>query len=204
MIKISQWSYNIYISQKLDWNIRETNPYWFHFPKNQPHLWGIMVADKLQDFDNYDGDGFITSIEKVKIWVCLADCNWIVLMWRKYFWVLHAWWRGLKAWIIQNWLNCLLDLWEEKQNINVYIWPSIRVCCYVVNDDFVANFDAKYFVFKNWETYFDMILLIKDIFKEYWIKNVEINKNCTHCGDEFFSYRNGNIVERIIVWIEKI
>lgn len=202
-------SINIFSSDKSDWNSRDLSNRNFKdfFFVKQIHSWDIYLLDDKISISKprfIEADWIITNLTNVKIWVELADCNGIVIYWKKYIGVFHAWWKWLYYKIIDNWVKILLEKWELISDLKFYVWPSIRKCCYEVWDEFLINFDKKYF-HKNFngKLNFDMIWVIRDIFDKYWInnKNITIDKKCTKCWSNCYSYRNWNINERQIVWI---
>ncbi len=97
------------------------------------------------------------------------------------------------------------QLWENIKDIKIYIWPSIRKCCYEVWEEFKQYFDEKYLNHKNNKIYLDMISFIKDELNRLLIinENISIDTTCTKCSDNFFSYRWWDEKERFVLWIKK-
>lgn len=202
----------LYISDKSDWDSMDTlnsNFKNFFFVK-QIHSWNIFELNNKTDFDlsrNIEYDWIITKLLSTKIWVRLADCNWIVIYWVDYICVLHWWWKWIYNKILENWINLLLKKWEKIENLNIYIWPSIRSCCYEVWDEFYDYFDKKYFnKNQNWRQNLDLVSIIKDKLIDFWINQdrIQIDNMCTKCSNLYYSYRNWDNKERFVVWVEKI
>ena len=202
MIKLKKNNYTIYISEKEDGTARDIK--WFTYT-NQVHGDNIAIFDEDQEFISSENDAIISKRIGVKIWVLLADCNGIVIMGKIRYGIVHAGWKWLKNGILSKTLHVLNELWEDTSNLQIYVWPSIRKCCYEVGDEFIGYFDKKYFDRRDWKLYFDMIAMIRDIAWNEWIwqKNIEINEYCTACSWRFFSYRRNNENKRITVAIKK-
>ena len=203
MFTIKKKGYTLYISEKKDGTARAMKDFIY---TSQVHGDNLYILEHPEDFIISKNDGIITQLTNTKIGVLLADCNGIAIMGKKRFGIIHAGRRGLQKGIIQKAIKTLHELWEDISSLQIYVWPSIRQCCYEVGEEFLTYFDAKYFARKDERLHFDMIARIKDILSEYGIpeKNIEINTKCTSCSDKFFSYRKQNCNQRIVVWIEKI
>ncbi len=206
MQKIKRWNYEIFVSEKDDGSFN---------PKNREDIFSDIVVPlqlhgnkvflMMDEYysDNIDADGIVTSLEETPIAVKLADCNGIVLMWEKYFWVLHAGWRGLKDGIIENCVWKLNSLGENPSDLVAFVGPSIRNCCYEVWDEFKEFFDKKYLSKKWKKLYMNMLAYIEDIFKKLGISNIDIHADCTKCSWKFFSYRWGDEKKRFLVGVKK-
>lgn len=202
MIVLDKKDYTIYISENKDATAREL---WGFVYARQIHGDSVCVVDKeLKDIPS-EHDAIVSKIWKMKIWVLLADCNGIVLMWKTRYGVVHAWRKWLQNGIITKVLHILEDCDEDISSLKVYIGPSIRECCYEVGEEFLWYFDTKYFTRRDGKLYFDMIKKLIDVLCEKGVlrENIEINEYCTCCSWKFFSYRKGNDNQRFIVAVEK-
>jgi YfiH family protein len=144
-------------------------------------------------------DGLYTDLKNVPIGVLTADCMAIVITDFKGLVVLHAGWKGLVNGIIQNGLK----YFSNKENLFAFISPSIRKCCYEVGKEFYQileekNIDTKYLINKNGRLFFDLQGLAHDILKKEGVKEILDTNLCSKCGENIFSYRNGNFEERIL------
>lgn len=202
MITIKKNEYLIYISEKQDGTGRAMKDFTY---TNQIQGDNIYILKHKEDTIPPGNDGIITQITNTKIGVLIADCNGIAIMGKQRFGIIHAGRRWLQKGIIQKATKMLHELWEDIFSLQIYIWPSIRQCCYEVGEEFLTYFDAKYFTRKNERLYFDMIARIRDILSELEIPeaNIDINTACTSCSGKFFSYRKQNNNQRMVVWIEK-
>ena len=126
-------------------------------------------------------------------------------MWKDWYSVIHAGRRWLKNDIITKAIRMLQEHGENPLWIKVYIWPSIRQCCYQVGEEFLEYFDKKYFTRRDGKIYLDMIAVARDTLVDAWVllENIEINECCTSCSWNFFSYRHKNNNQRFVVAVEK-
>lgn len=88
---------------------------------------------------------------------------------------------------------------RKESDLKVFVWPSIRVCCYEVGEEFTSYFDAKYLTKqKNGKYILNMIAYIADILKASSISDITIHPVCTKCSTNFFSYRNWDRINNIL------
>lgn len=191
-------NYNIYINEKTDDPNLFPNDF---FKCQQTHSSNIYLRESW-DFVNQQADWIICNILNTKIAVRVADCNAIILMWKKYFGIVHAWWRWLKDWILTKAIKIMQQKWEK--DIQIYVWPSIRQCCYEVGNEFKVFFDNKYLISTKGRLYLDMISIIQDTAQKNWISQITIHPDCTYCSSKYFSYRRWDKDKRMIISLEKI
>ena len=202
MIVHNKGKYIIYVSEKNDGTAREIPGFIY---TKQVHGNNIYLLEQHIDFIDSENDGIISNLLNIKIGVLLADCNGIIIMWENRYGVIHVWRKWLQNSIIKKALDTIQSKGEKISWLQIYIWPSIRQCCYEVGEEFLWYFDKKYLSKHGWKLYFDMISNIHDILIKAWIQkqNIEIHPDCTACSDKFFSYRKQNNNQRIVVGIEK-
>lgn len=202
MIVLKREAYSIYISEKKDGTAREIKDFIY---TKQVHWDNIALLEQPIDFIDSENDAIISQITDIKIGVLLADCNGIALMGKKWFGIVHAGRRWLQNNIVVKTIEKLKKLGEDINDIKVFVGPSIRSCCYEVGWEFTQYFDQKYLIPRGEKYHLDMIMYIQDSLDQANIsrKNREIYPICTHCSDQFFSYRKGNDNQRIVVGIEK-
>jgi hypothetical protein len=160
------------------------------FPK-QTHSCNIK-SDK-ENSENCDG--IYTTQKNVAIGVKTADCGAIVLTDYNKVAVVHAGWRGILGGIIENSLNIF-----EKEIEIAFLSPFARSCCYEVKEDFVKNLNEEkkfYLKYVNSKIYFSMEDIIKDKLKNK-VKTIYDSKRCTICDNNLFSYRKGDLKERML------
>jgi len=145
-------------------------------------------------------DGLYTDLKRVPIGVLTADCMAIVLTDFNGLVVLHAGWKGLVNGIIQNGLKYFKDGAKFA-----FISPSIRSCCYEVGKEFYdilkeKGIDTDYLTKRDGRVYFDLQRLANDILRENGVERIIDMNLCSKCGENIFSYRNGNFDERILTF----
>ena len=202
MIELQRGQYTIYISERNDGTAR-TIPDFIY--TKQVHSNSIHILTKNDWFIDIENDGIVSDISDVRIGVLLADCNGIVLMGEKRYGVVHAWWRWLQNWIIEKAIVYLKKQGEDIEKMKIYVWPSIRQCCYEVWGEFLNYFEKDFFREVDDKYYFDMIAKIHDILHVAGVQkeNIEVYQECTSCSENFFSYRKWNNNQRIVVGVKK-
>lgn len=146
-----------------------------------------------------EADGLYTDLKNIPIGVLTADCMAIVITDFKGLVVLHAGWRGLFSGIIENGIK----YFKERKNLFAFISPSIKSCCFEVGKDFVAkmrafNIDEKYLIKKNGKFYFSLQDLAIDKLKREGVKDIYLENICSKCDNRVYSFRNGDIENRIL------
>ncbi len=166
----------------------------------QRHTNIISTVDNLDT----EADGIYTDKKNIPVGVLTADCVPIVLFNEKEIAVVHGGWRGLFNGIIQNAVNKFKD-----KDLKAFVGANIKNCCYEVQEDFVKNFEEKYdkdgfFKEKEGNIYFNLNGFVKSILSAYEIRLAYETDLCTSCSNNLYSYRRGNIEERILTfaWIE--
>ncbi len=126
-----------------------------------------------------EGDGFLIGASILKAGVWSADCMPIAIFDNFQACLLHVGWRGLKSGIILEALRLL-----KKPQFAV-IGPSARVCCYEVQEDFLENFESKFFSQKEGKIFFN---LQRTALSQLKIPTLEISI-CTICNHAWHSFR---------------
>jgi len=217
MEKIKQWIYTITLYGKTDWSthLQEHLVHQEVFSVTQTHTWSCYVVtwdEEAGQAQHIEADAIICPISvSKKIGVYMADCNNIAIMGKESYAVLHWSWKSLKDWIIENTLQHMVWLWDTTEDLEIYIWPSIRVDDYEVGDEFADLFDQKHLPEYNHEQkgkryHLDMVLYIQDILSDHGIQswNIQIHPNSTYSdNDKRFSYRKGDEGLRNFMAVEK-
>lgn len=197
------WDYQIHITEKNDFDLKQKL-----YPKlsqkvfisKQEHGNSINLWKPGWD-NNIVGDWIISNQKNIKLAVWVSDCNAVVVMWKERYSIVHAGRAGLKADIVSQAFDQLIQQGETE--FMVFVGPSIRSCCYEVGEEFKNYFSPKYLEKKSNNHYqFDMILMIQDLLKKYNCRETLIHSSCTKCSDRFFSYRNWDKINNLIT-IEK-
>lgn len=161
---------------------------------NQTHSNKVLIADE----NVYDGDALITNESNRIIGVFTADCVPILLVDKqnKAIAAVHSGWKGTVQDIVLNTIEELKNKYNSKEeNINVYIGPHNKKCCYEVGEDVIALFRKKKCFNENMyvnrkinlEAYIVETLINKGIKRE----NIYTENLCTYCDKEvkLHSYR---------------
>ncbi len=201
---------NIVYTEKEDGNqrnreVRNNTASKFGFEKIfipvQKHTNKVVKLSELSK----DADGIYIEEKNVPIGVLTADCVPIVLFNENELAVVHGGWRGLFNGIIENAISLF-----KRNSVKAFIGTNIRNCCYQVQDDFVENFKSKYpdeNLFEKRENgiYFNLNEFTKFLLKSNNVELAYETKLCTKCEENLYSYRKGNIEERILTfaWIQR-
>lgn len=160
---------------------------------NQTHSGNIAIVG-VDDGGLSDGvDGLITNKKNIPLYVLTADCLPILFYDTKkqIIGVAHAGSKGLIAGIIANTLNKFVNEFQSNpKDIIVGIGPGIEQKCYEVNGEYI---DIRQIAIEQ---------LINSGINKSDIESLDI---CTKCsGDEFYSYRNGDVYNRFATVISLV
>ena len=108
-----------------------------------------------------------------------------------YIALIHSGWKGTLKKITVKALNEMLRLGSSKKSIKVCIGPSIRGCCYEVEDFFASKFYKTSIIKKSNKFYVDiMTQILKDLECELVPRdNILIDESCTYEDLKLHSYR---------------
>lgn len=184
-------------------NIKVVRPY-------QTHTDTVEKIEKVKNIDELkDVDGVVTNKKDIALLTTSADCISFLLYdpVKKAIGSIHSGWKGtLKRIIIKAIEKMITEYHSKPEDIICCICPSIRQCCFEVDEDVKDLFYNKYKNLKN----IDEIIKLgdkKENKQKYYIDTVKINiellkniglkeKNiidsniCTMChSKEFHSYR---------------
>lgn len=170
---------------------------------NQTHGVSGAVVNEVDFSFNKDGDYLITQYANVGLGVLTADCVAVILYDASNHIIaaIHAGWRGAVAEIVPKALEHMKSIGgSETQGIQIFIGPSAKPCCYIVQENFFdivhSNLIKKVMIKKGNHWYFDTVQLIKLQMKEIGINLQQINTEfnfCTICDTRFFSHRRQGI-----------
>ena len=150
-----------------------------------------------------EADSLITDKSNMPIMVLGADCNLIIIidMKEKAVGVVHAGWKGTLNGVLGKTLFEFKKHFNSSpENILVFFGPSIRNCCYKVDSILIDRFREKfgredYYYFNDYKEgkdfFLDIIKLNLIHLKDFGIQkdNIFDVRQCTSCGNGFFSYR---------------
>ncbi len=171
-------------------------PKWFNLQNviylNQTHSNDIWVDPE----EVINGDGVITSKEKVAIGVFGADCTPIIIHDKHngIIGAVHSGWKGTLNGILTESIKKLISTFNSKCNdIEVFIGPHARKCCYEVSYELIDEFNSNelYRGHVNEGRMLNLTECIMLQLRELGIKEENIYDigKCTICNKEFHSYR---------------
>lgn len=153
---------------------------------------------------NYEGDGLITNKSNIALVTKSKDCNSIFIIdtKNKIIGNIHSGWKGTLKSIITITINKMKEKYNSvPKDIKIVFNPSIRECCFEVDNDvydlFIKKYKDKSYYQKVGNKYhINLVKIIKDEVKKIGIieENIIDNNICTLCNRELFnSYRNNDI-----------
>jgi len=152
----------------------------------------------------HEGDFLMTDVLALGIGVLTADCLPIVFYDAKHHvaGVAHAGWRGSVAGIgVQTVLAMRERYGTQVDDLQIFLGPSAKVCCYQVNEQVIEQLDNYPFadqvvvwheasVFFNLPKFNQLQLEALGIKKDAF--HVQYNV-CTICQDQYYSYRRQGV-----------
>lgn len=141
-----------------------------------------------------EADGMMVSWAELN-WpmaIKTADCMPIVIEGEKGVIFLHAGWKGLADGILKRPEVALIS---PRQ---VFIGPSIQVCCFEVSPDFKENFKmSPFFKASGDKLFFDLQQEARRLLKvEFPNLLVGVAPDCTCCNNNFHSHRRDKTKNR--------
>ena len=162
------------------------------------------VFDIINIPKNYEGDGLITNKSNIALVTKSKDCNSIFIIdtKNKIIGNIHSGWKGTLHSIITIAINQMKEKYNSvSKDIKIVFNPSIRECCFEVDNDvydlFIKKYKDKSYYQKVGNKYLiNLVKTIKDDAKKLGIKeeNIIDNNICTLCNRKLFnSHRNNDI-----------
>ena len=153
---------------------------------------------------NYEGDGLITNKSNIALVTKSKDCNSIFIIdtKNKILGNIHSGWKGTLKSIITIAINQMKEKYNSaSKDVKIVFNPSIRECCFEVDNDvydlFIKKYKDKSYYQKVGNKYhINLVRIIKDDAKKLGIKeeNIIDNNICTLCNRKLFnSHRNNDI-----------
>lgn len=173
----------------------------------QTHTDNVKIVKKIEKLE--DTDGIITNKKEIALITTSADCISLLLYdpVKKAIGSIHSGWKGtLKRIIIKAIEKMITEYHSKPEDIICCICPSIRQCCFEVDEDVKDLFYNKYKDLKNIDEiiklgdkkedkqkyYFDTVKINIELLKNIGLKekNIIDSNICTMChSKEFHSYR---------------
>lgn len=157
---------------------------------HQVHGVEIVKSEELP----CEADGLISTWENLSepFAIKTADCLPMVIEGERGIVFLHAGWRGLANGILAN------DKIKSIKPKNIFIGPSINVCCFEVSEDFKDNFKGSpNFQARENKLFFNLQEEAKlHCFNLFPGIEVRLSDECTCCNEIFHSYRRNKTTLR--------
>ena len=133
-------------------------------------------------------DGLITDDKNIYLCIFTADCMPVFMADKnkKAVALVHAGWRGLAAGILNNAVLSFDKNFNIKPNdIEVYIGPHIKKCCYTVGKEVLQAFNLN-----DNNNNLSLAQQAQKQLKFLGIENIFVSSYCTcHNSNQFYSYR---------------
>src|SRR3972149_5704546 len=176
----------------------------------QVHGTNILNIDKNMNLESdkimKEADCLITDLKDIPIMVMGADCNLILMADtnKKVIAAVHAGWKGTLQGLAAKVISYMKEKFGSKsRDIFVAFGPSIRKCCYKIDSSVLKSFTDKFgsgsfFTKKNNDIYLDLVKLNHIQLEKSGIyeENIFDCGKCTHCNEDFFSYRRNKATGR--------
>lgn len=205
--------FNIFSSKELSILLKENNLYNYYETK-QIHSTIVNIVDNNYQ-NNAEGDALITNKINTPLVIKTADCIPILLYDKenRVLGLVHSGWLGTLNNITKETIEIMINKFNcNSQNIEAYIYPSIRKCHFEVHYDVYSKFQEKisnidkYTNKKEDKYYIDLQSIVKDNLKALNITNINDTNVCTCCHPEsFHSYRYNHTDKRnyLIAYIKE-
>ncbi len=137
--------FNIFSCDNLENILKEyqlTNYYYL----DQIHSNIIHIVDNNYQ-NNSQGDGLITSKPNIPLVIRTADCIPILIYDKqhKVLGLIHSGWLGTLNNIIVDAINLIINNYHsQKENIYIYMYPSIHKCHFEVDEDVKDIFESTF------------------------------------------------------------
>lgn len=177
---------------------------WVHL--RQPHGKAFVVVDEdlyRQRKKVYEADAEITQLQYVPISIRTADCQSLFVYAADIdlIAVIHAGWKGVAQNITEAVLRHIIDVKGARPEfIKVVFAPSIRACCFEVQQDVAVHFPNVQII-RDGRTFVDLVQECRHQLKQVGVQedNVRDCGICTFCNPRFFSFRReGDAAGRMI------
>ncbi len=157
----------------------------------QVHGTQVVVVD--EPGDHGPADALITGRRDLPLAMFTADCLGIVFEGNGLVGVAHCGWRGVHGGIIEAVLHEMDRLGSPARS--AMSGPGIRACCFEVGPDVEDQFPGAV-AETSWGT--TSVDLVRDVSRRLGDVVLTVNGDCTMCGNSYFSYRNGDMHDRMV------
>lgn len=167
---------------------------------NQVH--GTAIVEVFSYSDAPEADALVTRVPGLRIAVKTADCIPLVMADEEagVIAAVHAGWRGLTTDIIPKVLTRLVKMGAEGARLKVAVGPSLGTECAEFSDPF-NEIPAKF----HWAIQgkrVDLNGIARRQLSDAGVTQIEWVEICTHCNNEWPSWRRTHSEGRFLTWIE--
>ncbi len=176
----------------------------WHVSKKEAGRGAFSMDDAIED-----ADALVTMEKGVPLMILSADCAPVLFAGKdqKVVGAAHAGWRGATSGIITSTTTMMVDLGVSPEALQVAIGPTIRGCCYEVDEPVAEAVRETYrrlsvhqgealtpSVKKPGHFMLDIPTLIREELLSLGITSEHVHDTgiCTHCDERFFSHRREN------------
>ena len=146
------------------------------------------------------GDFLITQMPRVGLGIMSGDCLPIIFFdtVNSVIAIVHAGWRGSLAGIAQKAAFAMQsDYGTQFEHVRVFFGPSAKVCCYEIDEPFMANLDTCSYTHQVVQQHADTLYFDLPLFNKLQLEDIGIRKeafrldynSCTIENENFFSHR---------------
>ena len=158
----------------------------------QTHSNHVQYIDKPGIYK--DTDGLITNIKNnIYLTIQTADCVPIFIIdnRKEMIGLVHSGWKGTSQGIILSAISIFSDYGSNLNDVQVYLGPFIKSCCYEIKNDVAQFFDDKFIICDNNKLFLCLDLKIKSDLLNVGVQNsnIFISDICTYENKKFCSYR---------------
>ena len=161
----------------------------------QTHSNNVKYIKKSGLYNNIDG--LVTHIDNnIYLMIQTADCMPIFMIdnIKGMIGLVHSGWKGTSNSIILSAISIFSNYDSRIDDIEIYIGPSIKSCCYEIKYDVAKYFNPKFIIKNNQKSFLDLEKKVRYDLSEVGVKssNIFISDICTYENKNFCSYRRDN------------
>ncbi len=166
----------------------------------QIHSNNVVFIDKPGIYNNSDGL-VAKSNAGIFLKIKTADCAPVFIYDSKseLIGLVHSGWKGTLKSISKNAIDLFIKNGSKPNDIQVFIGPLIKKCCYEVKDNVSSKFDDKYILKNDDKLFLDLEAKIIDDLLSCGLnlKNIKFSELCTFENQGCHSFRKTNNTERM-------